>query len=876
MANPFAYVPEALEPRLLLAAVLVRDLSDAATSGISSAIAVGNKMFFAADDGSHGAELWVSDGTPGGTSLVKDIWPGPDGSNDGSNIVLVGALNGSLIFSASDATSQGLWRSDGSETGTTLLMRRVSPTVPYPGTSNFFVLNGIGYFLVGATLWRTDGTVDGTRSVDSTRRYGPYMAQMGNYLYFNGDDSHGSELWRTDGSPTGATFVKDIYPGQTSGYPYQFAVAGNTLFFAANSPSGYELWKSDGTAAGTTMVRDIIPGSAPIYIQDSPHDLTSIGGNVVFQVPADGNSLWRSDGTSEGTYRIVDGPSFRVDLLANGALDKTDSAVYFRATVAGKTALWKTDGTAAGTGSILAFDPDVDVIDNASTVGQAYFFRYVHGDARELRKSEGADLSTSLVTDDYQDVGPALGQFTDKILLTLDDGRGLEPWQFDSSTGEFNLIKDINPPSFDSEPRQIVNVNGTLFFNALHQLWRSDGTAAGTRLVAQITPALTPNGPSVGPTNFDNAINLNGVYLFSNYNELWRSDGTPGGTRRIAQYVVRPLTNAYVFNNVVYSSAYTGPGWDLWRSDGTTAGTYRLKQISSAALDFGPSGFVPFKGALYFVGGPSGKTSLWKTDGTSTGTIKVQNAMPIPPVVFKDKLYFDGCDSSGGSCRLWSTDGTSPGAPSDIGPAGSVADFFTVSNGDLLFPFKRSPGWDAALGERWNCRWQPQSKVNLSRRPKHRLPQPDRCQRHCLLQNGFSALENRRDSGGNCTGACAGSGCSISIYVCRGPVVLSRREFLQRILEERRDSGRYSNVSESPAANRRGLRKTGFGQHGSGPLRPRHQPFRGHRAVQNLRSDTACPGALRPGGGSQRSNRCESFFRLGSYRITVFPLGSGQ
>jgi ELWxxDGT repeat protein len=82
-------------------------------------------LYFAAKDAGHGTELWSSDGTSDGTTLVKDIWPGPSGSSPQSLFVVEGVL----FFTASDGTSgQELWRSDGTAEGT-VLVQDIAPGV---------------------------------------------------------------------------------------------------------------------------------------------------------------------------------------------------------------------------------------------------------------------------------------------------------------------------------------------------------------------------------------------------------------------------------------------------------------------------------------------------------------------------------------------------------------------------------------------------------------------------------------------------------------------------------------------------------------------------------------------------------------------------
>ena len=79
---------------------------------------VGGELFFRATDGTHGDELWKSDGTSSGTMLVDDINPGPDSSYP----TYLMNVNGELYFRASDGTHGfELWKSDGTSSGTVLV-----------------------------------------------------------------------------------------------------------------------------------------------------------------------------------------------------------------------------------------------------------------------------------------------------------------------------------------------------------------------------------------------------------------------------------------------------------------------------------------------------------------------------------------------------------------------------------------------------------------------------------------------------------------------------------------------------------------------------------------------------------------------------------
>src|SRR5262245_59081700 len=98
--RPAGYRPQAevLEDRTLLSAGLIRDINrTAASSRPLNVTNVGGVVFFIAD-GAQGNELWRSDGTEAGTTFVKDIRPGRGGSSPRE----LTNVNGTLFFWADD------------------------------------------------------------------------------------------------------------------------------------------------------------------------------------------------------------------------------------------------------------------------------------------------------------------------------------------------------------------------------------------------------------------------------------------------------------------------------------------------------------------------------------------------------------------------------------------------------------------------------------------------------------------------------------------------------------------------------------------------------------------------------------------------------
>ena len=282
--------------------VLVKDISD--ESNVSSLVwnltVVGDTLFFTADDGVHGMALWKTDGTPEGTVLVRDIWPGEGYSNISDPV----ACNGVLYFTA-DSPNYGyeLWRSDGTESGT-YMVRDL-----YPGPSsgrpvNTCVVNDRLIFQAwsqgqGMAVWVSDGTAAGTvRLTGGGTAFDipapSHLIAAGDHTAYFFNQYHGqstAQLWRTDGTAAGTVQVAALSaPAGAHINARPLGRAGGVLYFHCTTDAGIELWQSDGTAAGTFMVQDVRPGAGG----SGPAALWTAGGRVYFTADdgAHGAELW--------------------------------------------------------------------------------------------------------------------------------------------------------------------------------------------------------------------------------------------------------------------------------------------------------------------------------------------------------------------------------------------------------------------------------------------------------------------------------------------------------------------------------------------------------------------------------------------------------
>ncbi|WP_456437461.1 ELWxxDGT repeat protein [Psychroserpens sp.] len=241
---------------------LVKEInaSTASSSNPQYITVLNSSIVFSASNGfsgvNNGTELWISNGTTAGTILLKDINPGTSSSSPSDFI----HLDGQVFFTADNGTNgRELWTTDGTSSGT-LMVKDI--LVGASGSNPKFTTayNGDLYFSANGELYKSNGVIGNggaLKNINSSGNSDPIEFNVFNgRLYFSADDGvNGRELWRTNGTVFGTQLFKDINIGSGNSNPQDFEISNGTLFFkATNSSSNVELWKSDGLAASTAAI----------------------------------------------------------------------------------------------------------------------------------------------------------------------------------------------------------------------------------------------------------------------------------------------------------------------------------------------------------------------------------------------------------------------------------------------------------------------------------------------------------------------------------------------------------------------------------------------------------------------------------------------
>lgn len=370
---------------------------------------------------------------------------------------------------------------------------------------------------------------------------------INNIAYFSADNGlHGKELWRSDGTEIGTVLIKDIHPGEESSHLTNFQKLRELFFFFADDgATGMELWKSDGTETGTSIVKDIAGGGDSYY---SFTAFSVLNDKLYFAANDDisGVELWVSDGSETGTKMVKD-----IELGSDSG-NPRDFAVYKEHLYFfSNDALWKSDGTEAGTTILSDAVKDSTIIIPSS---KGFFFLGYNSDTeKELWFSDGTETGTHLVKDIFDGTvfSGALLSREDKNFVILDD--------------------KLLFVGFDQTNRS--------------QLWISDGTEAGTKMLTDLT--------KVGDSGQFSAFTKIGDKVF------------------------------FAGNGLLL-------GREPWITDGTKEGTNMIRDLEEGFR--GSSGFNPqyvaFKNRLFFYAEVDFQQELWETDGTPENTLFVANPNP--------------------------------------------------------------------------------------------------------------------------------------------------------------------------------------------------------------------------------------------------------
>ncbi|MFY0529160.1 ELWxxDGT repeat protein [Archangium gephyra] len=623
---------------------------------------VGTTLFFLADDGIHGQELWKSDGTQEGTVLVKDFLPG----RLGGSVKAMASAGARLFLVRSADSGLELWTSDGTGDGTSL----VRDFQPGAGISNPTSLTEVGAALFfaaddgvhGPELWKSDGTREGTVLVKDLRP-GPHGAglrdlkNVGGRLFFVADDGvHGAEPWTSDGTEGGTLLVKDIHPGERASAPVSLVAADGTLFFwADDGVHGAEPWTSDGTAAGTVLVRDVEVRPA----SSAPGDLTRVGETVFFRARTEthGEELWKTDGTAAGTTLVKDlnpgrGGSIPSDLRNVGG------TLFFLADdgVRGMR-LWKSDGTEAGTvllQDLLPHGPFAHYGPLGAMNGELYF---VLNDA--LWRSDGTRAGTTFVKSiapgGVNDSTPNfLGVLDGKLLFPVSryasTGSWMELWGSDGTEAGTTVIKNLGVLPSHTSTAGVPLGGSLLFLGPAGQLWKTDGTEAGSVLLKNVGAGADWDLRDMVRVGDRVVFSARPTYLYGQQPQLWVSDGTEAGTVLLGSFDgVRDLVE--LGGRVFFLTAR-----ELWSSDGTVEGTGLVMKGSIASLGITRLSRAGNLLLLATHNPDPGGHRLWLGDGTAAGTFPVEDHASSfssdSGVVLGGQLLLSGADPEHGQ-ELW-------------------------------------------------------------------------------------------------------------------------------------------------------------------------------------------------------------------------------
>jgi ELWxxDGT repeat protein len=753
-------------------ASLLKDINPGVNSGASlyfkdASVVLNDKLYFMGYDGSSSGEIWCTDGTTEGTVKVTDFL-----NKYIKKLTLVGDK---IYFLVKEDDMLQVWVSDGTKAGTKLVKGEIPVwnTISFQGNSNdTFIFTFQAYGENDSEVWRSDGTLNGTfRIIDNIDGNGAGeggSAALTQYIEY--DDAlyfiSREYLYKTDGTLENTQIVTSFHNANSRLINYADVVEVNGKLYFSFYEMDYNrlfIWETDGTEVGSSKIYDVTGDR--FYMTSN---LERNGNNLVFC----GKNA--SGGTSPVQLNLTDHSitfldELEADMEAPSFFRPTSDACKMTAVSDNKYFIsspsenhkwkaWIADLNESTNTNILGLN---DVQDVSLWGDLFYFSKETDLNGKELWRSDGTEENTVLCDNindtKYGLLNVVLETLDSKLIFLGSDGIvGEEFWAYEN--GSVNLIKDILPGVGGGYLDNMTKCNNSLYFvgndgESGWELWKSDGTEVGTKLISDILEGSESSYPSLftahkndlfftvsrdghnhlcktdgitvdfikdmGVNSYDVPVRINNMIssenelyfvAYGNGEDLWKTDGTEGGTFKIKD--LRVCNRLAVVDNKVFFTALDeiDDELEIWTSDGSEGGTYLVKDIGMG-YSSEPRDLYAFNGALFFTAqtNENGR-EVWHSDGTPSGTSQLLDINPgskssINYAYFCEAgshLYFRADNGTNGF-ELWQTDGSESETKllKDINPGlGNSNPSYLVAIRDLIY----FNAYDPETGvELWKC-----------------------------------------------------------------------------------------------------------------------------------------------------------------------------
>lgn len=517
--------------------------------GSSNVILLGklkSQFVFSAVDTTGLRRIYITDGTRKGTSKITSNYFDSSFNTYSINFQTMSNENDFILFNAyTKKYGIEIWQTDGTPYGTKLF-KDIYPGIYDGNLSSFNFINNNFYFvgtnkIYSGNLWKIDGNTKNLSlltdiNLNNTSSNISIGAELNNYYIFGAkSDSFGHEPWISDGTSNGTKMLKDINKASAiegfsnkSADVYGFTKYNNKIYFSAtDSLHGNELWETDGTTTNTKIVTDFVAGTTgftPTYLYSFKNKLLITGYH-----PSYGFELFEFNGTSIKILKDFNSgsSSSRISYLYK----LNDSVIIIPVFIGSKFDIWKYDGSAftllKSMSSRNCYLSDNRIVKYDGKL----FIRYANSTVHEIIMTDGTASGTNLFNGNlgskFSDVGAILDTISDKLLfLSRNCNRSFDLYAYDSKSNSSALLsygKDTSNIIYSGYTPIIANKKLLFFFE--HDTFgsepfASDGSKNGTYLIKDINKKNKKSLRTGSDASSDCLISLGNYAIFAAYDSL--------------------------------------------------------------------------------------------------------------------------------------------------------------------------------------------------------------------------------------------------------------------------------------------------------------------------------------------------------------------